>query len=48
MGNLISPFWYVVFAGIARLDFRTFFGYGLLFAALWMGIGVVVFTFAPC
>jgi short-chain fatty acids transporter len=48
MGNLTSPFWYVVIAGIARLDFRIFFGYGLLFAALWFLIGVVVFTFAPC
>jgi len=48
MGNLISPFWYVVVAGIVRVDFRIFFGYGLLFAALWFVIGVVVFTFAPC
>jgi short-chain fatty acids transporter len=48
MGNLTSPFWYVVAAGIARLDFRVFFGYGLVFAALWFVVGVVVFTFAPC
>jgi short-chain fatty acids transporter len=48
MGNLTSPFWYVVVAGIARLDFRSFFGYGLVFAALWFVIGCVVFTFAPC
>jgi short-chain fatty acids transporter len=48
MGNLITPFWYVVVAGIARLDFRAFFGYGLIFAAIWFVIGVVVFTFAPC
>jgi short-chain fatty acids transporter len=48
MGNLTSPFWYVIVAGIARVDFRSFFGYGLLFAALWFVIGVVVFTFAPC
>ncbi len=48
MGNLTAPFWYVVIAGIARIDFRTFFGYGLLFAALWFVIGIVVFTFAPC
>ena len=48
MGNLTSPFWYVVFAGMARLDFRVFFGYGLIFAALWFVIGVVVFTIAPC
>lgn len=48
MGNLISPFWYVVVAGIVRVDFRVFFGYGLVFAAIWFVIGVVVFTFAPC
>ena len=48
MGNLASPFWYVVVAGIARVDFRSFYGYGLLFAALWFVIGVIVFTFAPC
>jgi short-chain fatty acids transporter len=48
MGNLTSPFWYAVVASIVRLDFRTFFGYGLIFAALWFGIGIVVFTFAPC
>jgi short-chain fatty acids transporter len=48
MGNLTSPFWYVVIAGIARVDFRVFFGYGLLFAALWFVVGVIVFTFAPC
>ncbi|MEP7270807.1 MAG: TIGR00366 family protein [Acidobacteriota bacterium] len=48
MGNLASPFWYVIVAGIARVDFRSFFGYGLIFAALWFVIGVIVFTFAPC
>ncbi len=48
MGNLASPFWYVVIAGIARVDFRSFFGYGLLFALLWFVIGALVFTFAPC
>lgn len=48
MGNLISPFWYMIVAGVARIDFRTFFGYGLLFALLWFVLGVVVFTFAPC
>jgi len=48
MGNLTSPFWYVIIAGVARVDFRSFFGYGLLFAALWFVIGAVVFTFAPC
>jgi short-chain fatty acids transporter len=48
MGNLVSPFWYMVVAGIAGVNFRGFFGYGLLFAALWFVIGVIVFTFAPC
>jgi len=48
MGNLTAPFWYVVIAGIARVDFRSFFGYGLVFAALWFAIGAIVFTFAPC
>ncbi len=48
MGNFLTPFWYVVVAGIARVDFRVFFGWGFLFAAIWFVIGVVVFTFAPC
>lgn len=48
MGNFLTPFWYVVVAGIARVDFRSFFGYGFLFAAIWFVVGVVVFTFAPC
>jgi len=48
MGNLIAPFWYVVVAGIARVNFREFFGYGLIFALLWFVLGVVIFTFAPC
>ncbi len=48
LGNFITPFWYVVVAGIARVDFRTFFGYGLVFGAIWFVIGAVVFTFAPC
>jgi short-chain fatty acids transporter len=48
MGNFLTPFWYVVVAGIARIDFRRFFGYGMLFAAIWFLIGIVVFTFAPC
>jgi hypothetical protein len=38
----------VVIAGIARVDFRVYFGYGLLYAVLWFVVGVVVFTFAPC
>jgi short-chain fatty acids transporter len=48
MGNFVTPFWYVVVGGIARVDFRCFFGYGFIFAAIWFAVGVVVFTFAPC
>jgi len=48
MGNLIAPFWYVIVAGVARVNFREFFGYGLIFALLWFVLGVVIFTFAPC
>ena len=48
MGNLISPFWAVVGANIAKVDFRLLFGYRLIFAALWFGIGVIVFTLLPC
>jgi len=48
IGNLMSPFWYVIVAGIARVDFRKFFGYGMVFAALWFVWGVICFTFFPC
>jgi short-chain fatty acids transporter len=48
MGNLISPFWAVVGAGIARVDFRLLFGYRLIFAAIWFAFGVLAFTFLPC
>jgi short-chain fatty acids transporter len=48
VGNFITPFWYVVIAGIARVDFRSFFGYGVVFGFIWFVIGVIVFTFAPC
>jgi len=48
MGNLISPYWAVVGAGIARFDFRLFFGYRLIFAALWLVMGVLAFTLLPC
>jgi short-chain fatty acids transporter len=48
MGNLISPFWAVVGANIAKVDFRLLFGYRLIFAALWFGIGILAFTFLPC
>jgi short-chain fatty acids transporter len=48
MGNLTSPFWYVIVGGVARVNFREFFGYGLIFAAIWFVLGVAIFTFAPC
>jgi short-chain fatty acids transporter len=47
MGNLLSPFWMIIAAGIARVDFRTMFGYSMVFAALWFGLGVAIFTFVP-
>jgi short-chain fatty acids transporter len=47
LGNLLAPFWFVIIASIARIDFRRIFGYGLLFAALWFVIGVISFTFLP-
>ena len=47
MGNFLSPFWPVLLAGIARVDFRTFFGYGVVFALLWFTLGVGIFTFVP-
>lgn len=48
MGNLITPFWAVVGANIARVDFRLIFGYRLIFAALWFVVGAICFTFLPC
>ncbi|MCL4441503.1 MAG: TIGR00366 family protein [Firmicutes bacterium] len=48
MGNLTSPFWYVIVAGIARIDFRKFFGYGLIFSGIWFLLGTLIFTFLPC
>ena len=47
MGNFLSPFWVVVIAGIARVDFRTFFGYGVVFSLLWFALGVGILTFVP-
>ena len=47
MGNLLSPFWMVLVAGIARVSFRSIYGYGLLFAALWFSLGVAAFTLLP-
>jgi short-chain fatty acids transporter len=48
MGNLITPFWALVGASIAGIDFRKYFGYRLIFAALWFVMGVAAFTFLPC
>jgi short-chain fatty acids transporter len=48
MGNLTTPFWAMVIGGIARVSFREFIGYGMIYAAVWFVIGVIVFTFAPC
>jgi short-chain fatty acids transporter len=45
VGNMLSPFWPVLLAGIARVDFRTFFGYGVVFGLLWFALGVAIFTF---
>jgi short-chain fatty acids transporter len=45
MGNLLAPFWVVVAAGIARIDFREIFGHLVVYAALWFIIGVGIFTF---
>lgn len=47
VGNLVSPFWVVIAGGIARIDFRRFIGYNLVFAALWFVLGVAAFTFLP-
>ena len=35
-------------ASIARIDFRQYFGYRLIYAALWFTMGVIAFTFLPC
>jgi short-chain fatty acids transporter len=47
MGNFISPFWAVVAAGIARIDFRRFIGYSFVYSAIWFVLGVLAFTFLP-
>jgi len=46
MGNLLTPFWAAVGAGIARIDFRRFIGYQFAYAAIWFVLGVLVFTLA--
>lgn len=47
MGNLMSPFWPVLTAGIARVDFRVVFGYLVIFSLLWFTLGVAILTFVP-
>ena len=47
MGNLLTPFWAVVSAGIARIDFRRFIGYQFAYAAIWFVLGVLIFTLLP-
>jgi len=47
MGNLLSPFWAVIVGSIARIDYRQYFGYNLVFAAIWFTYGVLCFTFLP-
>ena len=47
MGNLITPFWAAVGAGMARIDFRRFIGYQFAYAGIWFGLGVLIFTFLP-
>ncbi len=47
VGNLVSPFWAVIAAGIARMDFRTYIGYNYVWVVLWVGIGALCFTFLP-
>ena len=47
MGNLLTPFWAAVGAGVARIDFRRFIGYQFAYAAIWFVLGVLMFTFLP-
>jgi short-chain fatty acids transporter len=47
MGNLLTPFWAAVGAGIARIDFRRFIGYQFVYAAIWFVLGVLIFTVVP-
>ena len=48
VGNLVSPFWAVIAAGIARIDFRVYIGYNMIYVVLWFVLGVLCFTFLPC
>jgi short-chain fatty acids transporter len=45
MGNLLSPFWIVLAAGVARVGFRAVYGYCLVYSVLWFVLGVAAFTF---
>ncbi|MDE0102763.1 MAG: TIGR00366 family protein [Bryobacterales bacterium] len=45
VGNLVSPFWAVIAAGIARMDFRTYIGYNYVWVLFWVGLGALCFTF---
>ena len=47
MGNLITPFWAAIGAGMARIDFRRFIGYQFAYAGIWFVLGVLIFTFLP-
>ena len=47
MGNLLSPFWAVIASAIARIDYREYIGYNLVFAAIWFAFGILCFTFLP-
>ncbi len=47
VGNLVSPFWAVIAAGIAKMDFRTYIGYNYVWVVLWVGFGALCFTFLP-
>lgn len=47
LANLIAPFWILVAAAIARIDFRTIYGYALVYAALWLLLGVAIVTWLP-
>jgi short-chain fatty acids transporter len=47
MGNLLTPFWAAVGAGVARIDFRRFIGYQFAYAAIWFVLGVLIFTLFP-
>ena len=47
VGNLVSPFWAVIAAGIARMDFRSYIGYNYIWVVFWVGLGILCFTFLP-